>query len=476
MNPDPNHAMTEQRRRFLTSAASGLGCAAISSILQHDGLLADEANPLAPRESHFAPRAKRCIFIFLAGGTSQVELFDHKPKLEELSGQQIPESFREGIRLGQTGWNAPIMESRFGFKRYGQCGMELSELLPNIGECADEICLIRSMHHEAFDHAPGELELSTGIDQPGRPSMGAWVTYGLGSESQNLPSYVVMINHRSPNSRHMAWGNAFLPAANRGALLRNQGTPILNLATPDGISPEMHQAQLAAMNRLNRLNYQRTGDPAIAAKIAAYELAFRMQSAATEWLDLKSETPGTFKQYGIDDAARPSFARNCLLARRLVERGVRFVQLFHGDWDHHSAIKAGLPSQCGLTDQASAALVRDLAQRGLLDDTLVVWGGELGRGAVAQVSDKPNVAVGRDHQIEAFTMWFAGGGARGGQTIGKTNDFGCLPETEPWHVYDLQATILHLLGLDHTKLTYRYQGRDFRLTDVHGNVKHELFA
>ena len=474
MNPDPNHAMTEQRRRFLTSAASGLGCAAISSILQHDGLLADEANPLAPRESHFAPRAKRCIFIFLAGGTSQVELFDHKPKLEELSGQQIPESFREGIRLGQTGWNAPIMESRFGFKRYGQCGMELSELLPNIGECADEICLIRSMHHEAFDHAPGELELSTGIDQPGRPSMGAWVTYGLGSESQNLPSYVVMINHRSPNSRHMAWGNAFLPAANRGALLRNQGTPILNLATPDGISPEMHQAQLAAMNRLNRLNYQRTGDPAIAAKIAAYELAFRMQSAAPDLIDLSRESKTTLSEYGVDRSGQEGvFSRNVLLARRLVERGVRFVSVFQRKWDHHDAIAAKLPIQCHEADQPIAALIKDLKRRGMLEDTLVVWGTEFGRTAITQGNWNN---AGRDHHPHAFSLWMAGGGVRGGFVLGKTDDLGWRVVEDPVHTNDFHATLLHLFGLDHKRLTFRYQGLDVRLTDVGGHVVEKVLS
>ena len=442
--------------------------------MQQDGLIANESTSHSAPTPHFAPRAKRCIFIFLAGGTSQVELFDHKPKLQELSGQQIPESFREGIRLGQTGWNAPIMESRFGFKRYGECGMELSELLPQIGDCAEDICLIRSMHHQAFDHAPGELELSTGIDQPGRPSMGAWVNYGLGSESQNLPGYVVMINHRSPNSRHLAWGNAFLPAANRGALLRNQGEPILNLETPQGITPQMHRAQLEALKRLNELNFEQTGDSAIRAKIAAYELAYRMQSAAPEVIDVSKESKSALEAYGVDrDGQEGIFSRNILLARRLVERGVRFVSVFQRTWDHHDGIAAKLPVQCREADQPIAALLKDLKNRGMLDDTLVVWGTEFGRTAITQGDWKK---AGRDHHPHAFSLWMAGGGVRGGHVHGKTDELGWRVVEDPVHTNDFHATLLHLFGLNHKRLTFRYQGLDVRLTDVAGQVVEKVLA
>lgn len=464
----------QTRRRFLTSSASGLGCAALASLLKDDGLLAGEVNPLAPKEPHFAPRAKRCIFIFLAGGTSQVELFDPKPELNELTGQKIPDSFKEGVRLGQTGWDAPLMGSRFKFRRYGECGMEMSELLPHIGSCADDIALIRSMHHLAFDHAPGELELSTGKDLPGRPSMGAWLTYGLGSASQNLPGYVVMINHRSPNTRHLAWGNGFLPAENRGALFRSQGEPILNLQTPNDVSSKLNRVQLDAIRRLNTLNSKRTGDPSIAGKIAAYELAFRMQSAAPELIDLSHETKATMEDYGVTRSGQEGvFSRNVLLARRLVERGVRFVSVCQRTWDHHEGIATGLPVQCREVDQPIAALLKDLKQRGLLDSTLVVWGTEFGRTAITQGDWKK---AGRDHHPHAFSVWLAGGGVRGGQVIGETDEIGWRVVKDPVHTNDFHATLLHLFGLDHKRLTFRFQGLDFRLTDVGGKVVEKLFV
>ncbi|MBM81003.1 MAG: sulfatase [Planctomycetaceae bacterium] len=470
-------ALEQTRRQFFRRGA-GLSVApmALASLLDQDGrVFGEEAESVM--QTHHRPRAKSVIFLHMIGGPSQIDLFDPKPEVIRRDGDTLPESLQKKLTFAQIQEKQPrLMGSPWKFSQHGECGATVSELMPHIASIVDDVSFVRTVKTDDTNHMFAELMLNTGWRRFGRPSIGSWVVYGLRSESQQLPAFMVLRSGMRPRSKSANYGNGFLPSKYQGTPLRSSGDPILNLASPPGFTEARQRQSVDAINALNRIRYEQTKDDEIAARIVSYELAFRMQSAATEWLDLKSETPGTFKQYGIDDAARPSFARNCLLARRLVERGVRFVQLFHGDWDHHSAIKAGLPSQCGLTDQASAALVRDLAQRGLLDDTLVVWGGELGRGAVAQVSDKPNVAVGRDHQIEAFTMWFAGGGARGGQTIGKTNDFGCLPETEPWHVYDLQATILHLLGLDHTKLTYRYQGRDFRLTDVHGNVKHELFA
>lgn len=466
----------QARRRFLTSTASGLGTAALLSLLGGEATgapTAPTANPLAAREPHFAAKAKSCIFIFLAGGTSQIELFDPKPALAKLDRQPIPESFRKGVRLGQTNWDAPLMASRTGFKRYGQCGMEMSELLPQIGSMADDITLIRSLHHEAFDHAPGELEILTGKDTPGRPTFGSWLTYGLGCESDELPAYVVLINHRGPKARAMAWGSGFLPAMHQGMLLRSEGQPILNLKTPETISPALHRAQLDAIGGLNQLERERTGDDAIDAKIAAYELAFRMQSAAPELVDLKNETADTLKAYGVERPGEEgTFARNLLLARRMVERGVRYVTLMQANWDHHDRLAEDLPKRCREVDQPIAALLRDLKQRGLLDSTLVVWGTEFGRTAITQGSWD---AAGRDHHPHAFSLWLAGGGAKGGQVIGATDDLAWRVTEDPIHTHDFHATLLHLFGLDHKKLTFHRQGLDMRLTDVAGKVVEKVF-
>jgi hypothetical protein len=469
-------AMIQQRRKFLTSAASGLGAAALASLLADEGLLAaaPAENPLAPRTAHFKPKAKSCIFIFLAGGTSQIELFDPKPELNRLDGQQIPNSFRAGVRLGQTRWEAPLMGSRTGFRRYGDCGMEMSELLPHIGSVADEIALVRSMHHEAFDHAPGELEIVTGKDLPGRPSIGAWLTYGLGSESANLPGYVVMINHRGPKARALTWGSGFLPAMHQGMLLRSEGQPILNLKTPASISPELHRTQLDAVAELNTLKLQATGDRQIAARIASYELAYRMQTAAPELVDLASESAATLSAYGVDRGGEEgSFARNLLLARRLVERGVRYVTLMQANWDHHDRLAEDLPRRCREVDQPIAALIRDLKQRGLLDSTLVVWGTEFGRTAITQGNWD---TAGRDHHPHAFSLWLAGGGVRGGQVLGATDELAWRVTEDPVHTNDFHATMLHLFGLDHKRLVYRFQGLDLRLTDVGGHVVQKLLA
>lgn len=451
------------RRKFLTSAASGLGLAALASLL--DESRADD--PLTPRRPHFEPAAQNCIFIFLIGGVSQIDLLDPKPTLERLHGQPIPESFRRGVRLGQTTFNAPIMAAHEPFRRYGQCGMELSTLLPNIGGCADDIALIRSMHHEAFDHAPGELEFTTGKDQPGRPTMGSWLVYGLGSESRNLPSYVVLLNGRAPKSRSYSWGSGFLPATYQGTLFRSQGTPVLNLQPPADLSRDVNAAQIDAIRRLDEARREATGDPALDAHIASYELAFRMQTSAPELLDLSGETRATLTSYTDSD-----FGRSLLLARRLVERGVRFVTVTHHVWDHHDNIHRDLPGHCRMIDGPIATLMTDLKRRGLFDQTLVVCGTEFGRTAITQGREMAN--AGRDHHPHAFSVWLAGAGVRGGTIHGASDELGWRVAEDPVHTHDFHATLLHLFGIDHRRLTFRHQGLDMRLTDVAGRVVNNI--
>ncbi|HND54612.1 MAG TPA: DUF1501 domain-containing protein, partial [Pirellulaceae bacterium] len=485
-----DEAVRLARRRFFNSAASGAGMLALASLLRDDGLLGGGAglsetlgarravaaddelpNPLAPRASHFPGTAKRCICIFLAGGTSHLELFDPKPKLRELDGQPIPESFLKGVRFSFVKPSQSVlMGSRFGFKRYGECGMEMSELLPHIGVHADKLALVRSMHHGAFDHAPGELEMLTGRDQPGRPSFGAWLTYGLGSESRNLPGFVALINQRGPVARAMAWGAGYLPSVHQGVLLRNQGEPILNLETPSDIDPRWHRAQLDAIRRLNQLNSQRVRDPEIDTRIAAYELAYRMQSAAPELIDMSQETRDALEAYGVQRPGQQGvFARNCLLARRMVERGVRVVTLFQRTWDQHKNLERELKAQCQEVDQPIGALLADLKQRGLLDSTLVIWATEFGRTAITE-NAKPGGEAGRDHHPHCFSLWMAGGGVRGGQVYGQSDELGWHVAENPVHTHDFHATLLHLFGFDHERLTYRHRGLDVRLTDVGGRV------
>ena len=363
------------------------------------------------------------------------------------------------------------------YRRYGKCGMEMSELLPHIGAAADEIALIRSMHTDAFDHAPAEILFSTGVDTPGRPSTGAWVTYGLGTESENLPAYVVLLTGRGPVCRSIAWGNAFLPAPNAGVLFRGRGEPVLNLANPPGVTDTVQRAELDALQELNRHRYAHMRDPEILGRIASYELAFRIQSAAPDLIDLSGESTATLDAYGTDrnGAENAGFATNCLLARRLVERGVRFVSIMHRRWDHHGGLEQGLRQSCGIVDQPIGALIQDLKQRGLLDDTLVVWGTEFGRTPVTQNSD-PGPGAGRDHHRFAFSTWMAGGGVKGGQVIGRTDEFGWKPVDTPVHVNDFHASLLHLLGLDQDRLTYRFKGLDFRLTNQGGKIIERLFT
>ncbi len=492
--------INQSRRSFLATTAGGLGTLALAYLLNQDGLLAAQtqpagidamSNPLAPRPPHFAPKAKNCIFFFMEGAPSQMDLFDPKPKLNELNGQKLPDSMTKNVRFAfiqkET---ATVMGSPRKFARYGQSGMELSDLLPHISTCVDDIALVRSMHTDTFNHHPGQLMMNCGVPTFGRPTMGSWINYGLGSMSQNLPGYVVLTAGRGTSGGASLWSSGFLPSPYQGVLFRNQGDPVLNLSNPPGMTVEMQRKSLDALRDLNQKHFQEVGDPEIASRIGAYELAFRMQSAAPELIDLSKEKPETLEAYGINRTEGglknyggggagefKAFATNCLLARRLVERGVRFVNVYHATWDHHTKLDIGLEFNCKMADQPIAALLKDLKARGLLDSTLVVWGAEFGRTPLGENragERQPN--TGRDHHPFAFCLWMAGGGIKGGQVIGKTDEIGWNIVEDPIHINDFHATILHLFGLDHKRLTYRFQGRDFRLTDVAGNVVNKLLA
>ena len=496
MDPLRQHIMLS-RRDFLAGWATGIGGLALTSMLAQDGLLAhaDEAgpglsDPLTPRKPHFAPKAKSCIFLFMEGAPSQLELFDPKPRLNELHGQALPESFTKNVRFAfiqkET---ARILGSARTFKKHGQCGTELSDLLPNLGSCVDDMCLIRSMHTEAFNHHPGQLLMNTGIMNFGRPTVGAWLNYGLGSESQNLPGYVVLSSGRGTSGGASNWSSGFLPSSYQGVLFRNQGEPVLNLNNPAGITPEIQRRDLDALRALNQLRHADMLDPEIETRIGSYELAFRMQSAAPELLDFSNESDETLKMYGVGREEGDwkknrnggadefnSYSVNCLLARRMVERGVRFINLYHSTWDHHLDLETGLPFNCQMADQPIAALLKDLKQRGLLESTLVVWAAEFGRTPLGENRVGTAANKGRDHHPFAFSIWCAGGGIKGGQVLGETDELGWNITKDPVHVNDFHATLLHLFGFDHLKLTYRFQGRDFRLTDVAGKVLPQMLA
>ncbi|QDT91659.1 DUF1501 domain-containing protein [Gimesia algae] len=480
--PQHNNLNALNRRRFFATGASGLGTLALASLMKQDGLLGAEQ-----QLAHFAPRAKRCIYLFMEGGPSQMDLFDPKPRLNELDGQPMPESLLKDIKFAFIQKEAArIMGSPRTFKRYGECGMELSDLLPHLSTCVDDIALIRSMHCEQFNHLPGQLMMLSGSDLQGRPTLGSWLNYGLGSESENLPGYVVLATlGRGLPGGASSWSSGFLPSQYAGTLFRNQGSPVLNLANPPEICAAAQMRSLQTINELNGLRYEQIGNPEISSRIKAYELAFRMQQTAPELLDLSGETKTTLEQYGVtrEEASKSSttgfmgsYARNCLLARRMVERGVRFVSLFLSTWDHHSSLDSGLERYTKISDQPIAALLKDLKQRGLLDETLVVWGGEFGRTPLGENRVNFKKVTGRDHHPYSFSMWLAGGGIKGGQVIGETDEIGWGVTKDPVHVHDLHATILKLFGLDHEKLTYRFQGRDFRLTDVSGNIVEQLLA
>ena len=470
------------RRHFFGRCAMGLGGIALASLLDGQKLFGAtpgaSTNPMSPRLPHFRPRAKKIIYLFMAGAPSQLELFDYKPKLVELNGQPIPPSFIAGKRFAfmDSSHGTNLLGTRRKFARHGQCGAWVSELFPHTATIVDDITLVHSCAAELFNHAPAKLFMNTGSGQFGRPSMGAWVTYGLGSECNDLPGFVVLQSGpRGPRGGAVNWGTGFLPTSFQGVPLRGNGEPILNLSSPRGISATRQRQTLDAIGDLNLRRAIETGDSEINTRIAAYEMAYRMQSSAPELIDLSGESKATLDLYGVDPA-QPSFARNCLLARRLVERGVRFVQLYHTNWDSHGGpgenLQEDLEKVCRDVDQGQAALVKDLKARGLLDDTLVIWGGEFGRTPMGEKRE----TAGRNHHIDAFTMWFAGGGVNAGCILGQTDELGFSPVEDRCHGHDLHATILHLLGLEHTKLTFRFQGRDFRLTDVHGEIIHKMLA
>lgn len=459
------------RRWFLHDCGIGLGAIALQSLLRECGLAAEAPNPLAPKQPHFPGTAKRVIFLFQAGAPSHLELFDYKPALAKFDGTLPPPELLKGYRAAFINPSSKLLGPKFAFARHGKCGMELSELLPHTAAIADDITLIRSMATDAFNHAPGQILMSTGSQQFGRPSFGAWTLYGLGSESQDLPAYVVMSTGDKGTSGGAGnYGSGFLPTVYSGVPFRSSGDPILYLQNPPGIDREMQRDTIDAVKSLNDKRLGVMGDPEISTRISAYEMAFRMQASAPELMDLSQESPATLERYGAEPG-KASYANSCLLARRLVERGVRFVSIFHEAWDHHGGLVGGLKTQCGRTDRASAALVTDLKERGLLKDTLVIWGGEFGRTPMNQGGSD-----GRDHHPNAFSMWVAGGGWKAGYTHGATDELGFNAVQDRVHVHDFHATLLHSLGFDHTKLTYRSQGRDFRLTDVFGEVQRALLA
>jgi hypothetical protein len=465
----------ETRRHFFNRCSMGLGSMALASLSQGN-VAAATTNPIAPRPPHKAAKAKSVIYLFMAGGPSQLELFEDKPKLRTLTGKKAPEEFMKGKQFAFLKKDALLLGSARSFGRYGQSGATLSELFPHQRKIVDDVCFLRGMTTNVFNHGPAKIFMNTGAPQPGRPSMGSWVSYGIGSESHSLPAFVVLQSGpRGPRAGATLWSSGFLPTTHQGVPFRGNGDPILNLSNPPGFDQKRQRHFFDVVRSLNQGHLKAVGDPEIATRIAAYEMAYRMQSSAPELMDLTGESKATMDLYG-PDAAKPSFARNCILARRLVERGARFIQLYHTNWDSHGGPSESLEDDLERVthdvDQASAALILDLKQRGLLDDTLVVWGGEFGRTPMGE----PRKPTGRDHHIDAFTVWLAGGGIKPGISIGKTDELGYSVTEDKTHVHDLQATVLHLLGLDHEKLTFRFQGRDFRLTDVHGQVIEKILA
>ena len=466
------------RRTFLARSSTGLGAIALASLLNgkvfgaEKKIVSAEPSSGVLKQLDHPAKAKRIIYLFQSGAPSHIDLFDHKPKLKELTNTELPASVRMGQRItGMTSGQKQLLcvGSPFAFSKHGNCGMEFSELLPNISKLADDICLVRSMFTEPINHDPAVTYFGTGHQQPGRPTMGSWITYGLGSENANLPGFVVLLSGGGGQPLQARyWGNGFLPGNYQGVQFRGAGDPVLYLSNPKGIDGNARRKLIDSMQELNRMQLGTIGDPEIATHIENYELAYRMQTSVPELMDISKESKAVLEMYGAEPG-KSSFANNCLLARRLAERGVRFIQLCHRDWDHHSDLPKNIRSQAKNTDQASAALVMDLKQRGLLDDTLVIWGGEFGRTTYSQGEIKKD-SFGRDHHPRCFSLWLSGGGIKGGLTYGATDDFAYNITENPVHVHDFHATMLHLLGVDHTKLTYRFEGRDYRLTDIAGEV------
>jgi hypothetical protein len=460
------------RRWFLQDCGVGMAGLALSSLLARDAAAkSGPANPLAVRPPHHTPKAKRVIYMFMAGAPSHLELFDHKPELARRDGQLPPAELLKDYRAAFIKPNSALLGPKYSFAKHGQAGTEFSELIPHIASIADDLCVVRSMQTDAVNHAPAQILMNTGSQQFGRPSFGSWTLYGLGSESENLPGYVVLTSAKGTSGGASNYGCGFLPTVYGGIPFRGTGDPVLYLSNPAGVDARAQRASLDTLNELNALAQADLGDPETAARIQSYEMAYQLQTSAPELMDLSQEPAAILEEYGIKDPSQASYARNCLLSRRLIERGVRFVQLFHEAWDQHGDLTKAIKRNCEDTDRASAALVRDLKRRGLLDDTLVIWGGEFGRTPMVQGGND-----GRDHHNRCFTMWMAGGGLKRGHVHGATDELGFNVVRDPVHVHDLNATLLHLLGLEHTRLTYRFQGRDFRLTDVHGHVVKELIA
>jgi hypothetical protein len=463
------------RRWFFEQCGVGLGGMALGQLLAGSALAAPAsaapADPLAPKNPHYPGKAKSVIYLFMAGAPSHLEMFDYKPQLEKYDGTLPPPELLKGYRAAFINPSSTLLGPKFKFAKYGQSGAELSELLPHLAKVVDDIAIVKSMTTDAFNHAPGQILMNTGTQQFGRPSMGAWVTYGLGSESRDLPAFVVFSSGaKGPSGGNSNWGSGFLPTVYQGVQFRSSGDPVLYLSNPAGVDEELQRDSLTSIRHLNQMRLDTTGDPEISTRINSFEMAFRMQSSAPELMDISKEPKHILDSYGVEPG-KPSFAYNCLLARRMVERGVRFVQLFHEAWDQHGNLVKDIKKNCKDTDQATAALVQDLKQRGMLDSTMVIWGGEFGRTPMNQAGND-----GRDHHPNAFSMWLAGGGFKHGITFGESDELGFNVAKDKVHVHDLHATILHLLGFDHTKLTYRFQGRDFRLTDVSGEVVKGLLA
>jgi hypothetical protein len=479
-----HRAMT--RRAFFSRSAYGLGTLALASLLNKDIFAANNGvgalpNLLKPQgvinPLHFGPRARRIIYLFMSGAPSQLDLYDYKPQLIQLNGQPMPESFTKGQRVAQLqGQKLTCVGTKFKFQKYGKSGAEISELLPHTAKIVDDIAIIRSMHTDAINHEPGLTLMQTGSEQAGRPAMGAWFSYGLGSENEQLPAFVVLTSGAGDGipltSRY--WGSGFLPSNHQGVEFRSGGDPILFVSNPKGINGKIRRRLLDGMRDLNQMEFEAVGDPEIVTRIQAFEMAYRMQTSVPELMDIKREPQGVLEQYGAEPG-KASFANNCLLARRLAERGARFVQLYHRGWDQHENLPKEITKNCQKVDKATRALIQDLKQRGMLDDTLVIWGGEFGRTPMNQ-GDMSHGNYGRDHHMKAFTVWMAGGGIKPGLTLGATDELGYNVVSDPVHVNDFHATILHCMGVDHEKLTYKFQGREFRLTDVAGSVVTKLLT
>lgn len=481
MTPEQSLIQTATRRQFFQTAGMGLGGAALTSLMRQDAGAATPSNPLTPRKSHYAPKAKNVIYIHLVGAPSHLDLFDFKPELQKRNGELCPDEFFKGKRLAFIRTQPSLLgtpkDQKFDFKRCGQSGTTVSNLMPHLQGMADDLCFIRTIHTDHFNHAPAQMFALTGFGRFGRPSIGSWVNYGLGSENANLPGFVVLVTGSVLGAGNSAWGSGFLPTVYQGIEFRSQGDPVLFLSNPKGVDAPRRRRIVDSIKELNRVQLADVGDPEIATRIAQYEMAYRMQTSVPELMDISSESKDVHEQYGTSPG-KTSFANNCLLARRMVERGVRFVQLFDQGWDMHGNVFGSLPKKAQQVDRPIAALIADLKARGLLDETLVVWSAEFGRTPMAQGANSSGAATkaGRDHHKEAYTVWMAGGGSKPGTVYGQTDEFGYAPVENPVHMHDFNATMLNLLGLEHERLTFKFQGRQYRLTDVHGIVQDGVIA